>query len=123
MIERYLANENFPAMMVRLLREQRNDVIHAAETLVGAPDERILHAAVEQDRVLLTLDRDFGELVFHRQKTPAPGIVLFRMGQMSPDGMLSFLQTFFEPQPPLRGFFTVASPGHFRQVPLGKQQE
>lgn len=117
MSEKYLANENFPAETVRLLREKGNDVVHAAETLIGASDE-VLQAAVEQDRIVLTFDRDFGELGFHRRRPSASGVVLFRLGQIAPDQMLSFLRIFFEAQPKLRSFFTVASPGHFRQVRL-----
>jgi hypothetical protein len=56
MSEKYLANENFPAETVRLLREKGDDVVHAAETLIGASDEVILQAAVEQDRIVLTFD-------------------------------------------------------------------
>lgn len=123
MSERYLANENFPAVMVRQLRRQGHDVLHAAETLVSAPDNEVLQAALSQDRVLLTFDRDFGELVFRYRKPPAPGIVLFRLGSLPPEALLNFLQAFFSSQPTLRGYFTVASPGHFRQVPLGEAHE
>jgi predicted nuclease of predicted toxin-antitoxin system len=118
MSEKYLANENFPAETVRFLREKGDDVVYAAEIMIGASDEVILQTAVEQDRVVLTFDRDFGELAFHQRRPSAPGVVLFRLGQISPDQMLSFLRIFFESQPKLRGFFTVASPGHFRQVRL-----
>jgi predicted nuclease of predicted toxin-antitoxin system len=123
MIERYLANENFPAGMVRALRDQQHDVLYAAETLIASPDHIILRAAVSQDRVLLTFDRDFGEMVFHERLTPAPGIVLFRLGALSPDALLEFLNSFFASKPILRGYFTVASPGYFRQVPLKPEQE
>jgi predicted nuclease of predicted toxin-antitoxin system len=123
MSERYLANENFPAWIVHFLRTHGDDVLYAAESLVAASDEVVLREAVNQARVLLTFDRDFGELVFRRRQPPAPGIVLFRLGGQSPDGLLSFLQAFFASQPKLRGFFTVASPGHFRQVRLGEPQE
>lgn len=116
MNERFLANENFPAVIVRNLREKDGDVVHAAESLVGASDEAILAEAARGNRVLLTFDRDFGEMVFRRRQTPAPGIVLFRLAQLHPEAMLSFLKAFFESRPALRGFFTVASPGHFRQV-------
>jgi predicted nuclease of predicted toxin-antitoxin system len=124
MSERYLANENFPAAQVRTLRDQGDDVLHAAEILAGASDQVILQTALDQDRVLLTFDRDFGELVFHQHQPPAPGIVLFRLRQQPPDVVLPFLQAFFAVRPTLRGFFTVASPGQFRQTSLrqGPQQ-
>ncbi len=118
MSERYLANENFPAAIVRWLREQGDDVAHAAETLAGVSDEVVLRVALEQDRILLTFDRDFGQLVFQQRRPPAPGVVVFRLAQQSPAATLSFLRAFFLSQPTVRGFFTVVSPGLFRQVPL-----
>lgn len=118
MTDRYLANENFPAVMVRSLRNTGEDVLFAAETLVGAPDRQVLSAALEENRVVLTFDHDFGELVFHHREPPPPGVVLFRLGGLSPDGLLTFLRTFFDSKPTLRGFFTVASTGHFRQIPI-----
>ncbi len=118
MNERYLANENFPRAIVKLLREEGNDVMHAAEVLVGAPDEELLRIAVSEDRVLLTFDRDFGELVFHQQHPAASGIVLFRLRQQPPTVVLRFLRAFFSSAPTLRGFFPVGEPGRVRQTPL-----
>src|SRR5437879_870286 len=121
MSERFLANENFPAGMVRILRTLGDDVVHAAETLVGAQDPIILQTALEQDRILLTFDHDFGELVYRQRKPAAPGIVLFRFRQQAPEILLTELQSFFAARPTLRGYFTVVSPGQFRQTPLGSQ--
>jgi predicted nuclease of predicted toxin-antitoxin system len=118
MSERYLANENFPAVIVRELRAQGDDVRHAAETMVGVSDAVVLDAAIRESRVLLTFDRDFGELVFHRRHPPAPGIVLFRFGVQAPDVILQSLRGFFAVKPILRGFFSVVSPGRIRQTPL-----
>lgn len=123
MSERYLADENFPASIVKLLRTHGHDVLYAAESLIAASDEEVLREAVTQSRVLLTFDRDFGELVFRCRQQSAPGIVLFRPGGQSPIEQMSFLQIFFSSQPKLQGFFTVASPGHFRQVRLGESSE
>ena len=120
MIERYLANENFPAASVRHLRSRGDDVLYAAEDLVGASEEQVLKTALHQDRVVLAFDRDFGEMIFH-QRLPAPaGIVLFRLKQQPPEATLSFLQVFFDSQPVLRNMFTVSSPGQFRQIPLSE---
>ena len=94
MSEKFLANENFPSATVAWLRDQGHDVIHAAETYVGAADSELLQLAREQDRILLTFDRDFGELIFHQRREPARGIVLFRLQQQPPDKVLAFLQSF-----------------------------
>ena len=118
MNERYLANENFPLGIAHHLRSQGDDVVHAGETLAAAPDPIILQHALDQDRVLLTFDHDFGELVFRHRHPPAPGIVLFRLQQFPPDLLISALANFFATKPILRGFFTVVSPGQYRQTAL-----
>src|SRR5437773_885172 len=107
MTERYLANENFPLGVAQTLRSQGEDVVHAGETLAGQPDPVILQTALDQDRILLTFDHDFGELVYRHLHPPAPGIVLFRLHQLTPDVLISALETFFATKPKLRGYFTV----------------
>jgi len=118
MKERYLANENFPAGVVRWLIANGDDVVHAAQVLVGEPDSIILRTALDQDRVLLTFDQDFGELVFRHNQPPSPGIVLFRLHQLPPNDLEFGVQAFFANSPELRGFFTVVSPGQYRQTAL-----
>lgn len=121
MSERYLANENFPAGIAQwlLVRGDNGDnVVHASQEMAGKPDPVILQTALAQDRILLTFDQDFGELVFRHKHPPAPGIVLFRLHQLSPAEMLSQLESFFKGNPILRSYFTVVSPGHFRQIVL-----
>lgn len=118
MSERFLANENFPAATVQWLRDRGDDVTHAAESFVSEVDERLLDIARREDRIVLTFDADFGELVFHQRQSPARGIVLFRLRKLPPDVVLPFLESFFVSSTPLEGYFTVASPGYFRQTPL-----
>src|SRR5262245_9407323 len=120
MSERYLANENFPLGIAQALRSQGDDVVHAGETLAGESDQVILQLALDQDRVLLTHDHDFGELVFRHLQPPAPGIVLFRLHQLPPDLLISTMESFFGATPTLRGFFTVVSAGQYRQTALPK---
>jgi len=118
MSERYLANENFPAEIVHHLRRRGDDVLYAAEEMVGASDIELLRKALADDRIVLTFDRDFGELVFRHRQPAASGIVLFRLRQQPPDATLGFLRALLDSNPSLRGMFTVSSPGQFRQIPL-----
>jgi predicted nuclease of predicted toxin-antitoxin system len=75
---RWLADECVDAVVVVQLRRLDHDVIYAAETASSAPDSEIISLADQQRRLLLTEDKDFGELVF-RKKTPVPGLVLVRI--------------------------------------------
>lgn len=62
------------------------DVVYIMETNRGAEDSLILNLANDQQRVLLTQDKDFGELVF-RLKQAHCGVVLIRL-----EGYLSTLK-------------------------------
>lgn len=73
-MSRYLANENFPAETVFWLRERGDDVAHVAETMAGARDLDLLSLARRENRIILTFDRIYGELIFHQRQEPALGI-------------------------------------------------
>jgi len=75
---RFLADENIHAGIVQWLRSQGHDVLWATETLPGVDDAILLQTAQQHERVLLTADLDFGELVF-RERLTSHGVVLLRM--------------------------------------------
>lgn len=75
---RFLADENLQSKIVAWLRSQGHDVLYAAESLEEATDAKLLSIAREEERVLITDDKDFGELVFHRRLASA-GVVLVRL--------------------------------------------
>jgi predicted nuclease of predicted toxin-antitoxin system len=74
---RFLADECCDAALVDALRGDGHDVLYAIESLRGATDDDLLTRAVSEHRILLTEDKDFGELVY-RLRRPAHGIVLLR---------------------------------------------
>jgi predicted nuclease of predicted toxin-antitoxin system len=74
---RFLADECCDAPLVSALRSDGHDVLYAVEQLRGATDEELLGCAHSEHRLLLTEDKDFGELVF-RLKRPTHGIILLR---------------------------------------------
>jgi len=78
----FLADENIHADIVAWLRERGADVLYAAELLQGRGDEELLAAAQKGQRVIITDDKDFGELVFH-QRLASSGIVLIRLDSPS----------------------------------------
>jgi predicted nuclease of predicted toxin-antitoxin system len=81
----FLANENFPAASVRRLRAAGHDVAAVIETDPGAKDPVVLSLAARERRVLLTFDRDYGELIY-RRGLPAPlGVVHLRFAPVYPE--------------------------------------
>lgn len=83
MAMRLCANENVPGDCVRELRARGHDVLWIRESQPGAADSTVLARALAEDRLLLTFDKDFSELVFHQGKAASCGIVLFRISQPS----------------------------------------
>ena len=62
----FLANENVPGDAVAAARKAGHDVTWIKEVLPGASDEAVLDRSVAEHRVLVTFDKDFGELAFRR---------------------------------------------------------
>ena len=76
---RFLANENFPLDAVEVLRQNGHDVVWIRVESPGISDPEVLSRAQAENRILLTFDKDFGELAF-RSKLPASvGVILFRI--------------------------------------------
>ena len=61
---RFLADESCDFIVVRALRSAGHDVLSVAEAARGAKDPVVLGLAREQNRVLLTEDKDFGRLIY-----------------------------------------------------------
>ena len=74
----FVADECCDAVLVTALRGDGHDVLYVKETAPGADDQTVLQIAAAQQRILLTEDKDFGELVV-RLKLAAHGIVLLRI--------------------------------------------
>lgn len=81
---RLIANENVLGSLVRSLRELGHDVVSVAEASPGASDAEVLRLAVSQSRVVLTFDKDFGELAFHAALPSQCGVILLRIRRLDP---------------------------------------
>lgn len=78
----FLADENIPGPVVAELRRVGFDVRWIAEERPGASDVDVAALATAAGRVLLTEDRDFGELAIRRQ-IAVPGCVLIELPRFS----------------------------------------
>ena len=120
---RILANENMPSSVVASLRELGHDVLYAKELMPGADDTQILARAEQESRVLITQDKDFGELAFRFRLTSNCGIVLFRLTNDDPDFDLKRMLTSIESRSDWAGSFSVVDDTRIRMRPLPSKSD
>lgn len=78
----FVADENFDFAVVKQLRDKGFVVLAIAESFSSIPDQQVLQIAVDRKAILLTEDKDFGELV-HRLQMSHCGILLVRLLKMN----------------------------------------
>ena len=82
---RIIANENVMATAIAELRARGHDVISVKESMRSAPDQAILTRVQSEKRILVTFDKDFGELAFRWGLSSECGVILFRLAGSNPD--------------------------------------
>jgi predicted nuclease of predicted toxin-antitoxin system len=115
---KFLANENMPGEVVEAARQAGHDVAWIAESSPGAEDDAVLSNAHAENRILLTFDKDFGDLAFHQGKTATCGVILFRPRVRSPSYLVQFVLAVLAQTVIWEGNFSVAREGKLRVVPL-----
>ena len=115
---KFLADENIPRPAVRALREQGFDVAWVSEDSPGSIDEDVLARSTSEKLTLLTLDKDFGELVFHRGLPAECGVILFRVDAESPSHFTKIALAALRSKDDWSGFFTVVTRDRIRMTPL-----
>lgn len=78
-----VADESVDKQIVDRLRAQSHEVIYIAELDPGIDDDTVLFRSHNADALLITADKDFGELVFRQGKLHS-GIVLLRLSGLTP---------------------------------------
>lgn len=80
-----VADEGIEKSIVERLRRDGHNVIYVAELAPGLSDEAVLVLASGEKALLLTADKDFGDLVFRQGKASA-GVLLVRLAGMESSG-------------------------------------
>jgi predicted nuclease of predicted toxin-antitoxin system len=87
---RFVTDECFGPRVSHRLRGEGHDVLSVYDAARGATDEDILALAVQQNRVIVTVDEDFGDLVF-RDRLPHRGIILLRLDEETSSNVIRVL--------------------------------
>lgn len=110
----FLADESLDQQIVIHLRKDGHEVIAVAEMEPGITDEAVLNWANKRGAVLITADKDFGEIVF-RQRQMTNGVILVRMIGLDQKTKAELVSEALQDHlGELVGSFTVVTPGHLR---------
>ena len=106
---RYLADESVERHIVSALRGAEYEVDYMTELAPGTADPDVLARANRRSTVLITGDKDFGELVY-RRKQPNPGVVLVRLSGLTQQRKAAIaIQVFADHAADFAGAFSVVT--------------
>jgi predicted nuclease of predicted toxin-antitoxin system len=109
-----LADESVDRQIIERLRQDGHDVVAVAELSPSIPDDEVLRQANSLSALLVTADKDFGELVFRQGRVHA-GVVLLRLAGLAANVKAETVaQVMHDRAAELEGGFTVISPGVVR---------
>ena len=109
-----VADESVDSGIVERLRRDGHEVRYIAEMEPGLLDDAVLDLATREGAVLLTADKDFGEMVF-RLRRFSRGIVLLRLAGLSAGRKAAIVAAAVNNHPAdLAAGFTVITPGTCR---------
>ena len=115
---RFLANVNVEKPIVDFLTKKGFDVKWVANIDKKMPDIRIFDIANNEQRVIITNDRDFGEFTFYQRKT-SYGIVLLRVkGQDSSEKVVLLDRLLDKHANKILNHFVVVTKRKFRFIPM-----
>lgn len=114
----FLANENFPLDAVEALRRAGHDVGWVRADAPGSTDPQVLARAAAEQRILLTFDKDFGDLAFHVGLPAGSGVVLFRLSAPSAAQLAVLVAAAIASRTDWVGHFSVVERTRIRMRPL-----
>lgn len=110
-----VADESVDRQIVERLRQDGHSVIYIAEVEPSISDSVVFDRANENSALLLTTDRDFGELVFRENRLISDGVVLLRISGLSAEKKAEIVSDAFrENEAEFPHHFCVVAPGKIR---------
>ncbi len=88
----FLADENIPLAAIKNLRKQGCNIISVTEDFAGSSDKRLMELSSKNKWVIITFDKDFGELIYKQKSIKPYGIILLRLAPRSPEYLSQLLQ-------------------------------
>ncbi len=119
---KFIADEGIDKSLVLLLRNAGHDVFYFAESEQSTIDPIVLSIANQEKRILITRDKDFGELVY-RNKMIHAGIILSRLENLKSKARCEIIASFiFQNLDKLENAYIVIQPGAVRIRKLNESE-
>ncbi|MBI2193113.1 MAG: DUF5615 family PIN-like protein [Planctomycetes bacterium] len=115
---RIVADGNVSGSVIRELRRKGHDALSVKEAMRSESDEAVLRRAQSEERVVLTHDKDFGELAFRWGLPATTGVILYRLQGRNPKSVNRRVLEVFESRPDWSGCFAVVTEDRVRMRPL-----
>jgi predicted nuclease of predicted toxin-antitoxin system len=110
---KFLADENFPKSALKILQDDGLNIIPIPPESEGASDHAVLALAMEEMRILVTFDKDFGELLF-RRSAGSVGVILFRLAPAGREAVTLRICEVLQSQHEFSNALTVVEPDRIR---------
>jgi predicted nuclease of predicted toxin-antitoxin system len=115
---KFIVDESTGTTVARYLRDAGHDVVIVVESMPQASDRDILLKAASENRIVITNNKDFGDLVF-RSRERNFGVLLLRLKEDVAANRVRVVQMVLEDHAArLAGSFTVASEDNVRIRPI-----
>lgn len=114
----FLVNENVTRTVIRELRQRGHDVLSIKESMRSEKDDVILACAQAEQRIVVTHDKDFGELAFRCRLPSSCGMILFRLSGSDWDLVNQRVLDAIESRTDWAGHFSVVTNDRIRMRPL-----
>jgi len=114
---KFLADENVPLKAVKALKRKGLDIVSVIELSPGLKDKEVLNLANKEERIIVTFDKDFGELVV-RQRAKVKGLILLRFIPKSPQQVAEKIWQVLESEIPLENNLLVIREHTIRVIKL-----
>ncbi|MDX2136121.1 MAG: DUF5615 family PIN-like protein [Saprospiraceae bacterium] len=112
---KFLANENFPVASFLILKGGGMDIKHIGISNPSISDEAVMQLAKSEDRVIITFDGDYGELVF-KKGYPTAGVIYLRIKEFMPEMPARIIKDLLAMEGIIwNGYFSVFDDGKLRQ--------
>ncbi len=120
---RIIANENVMATVISAHRKRGHDVLWVKEAMPKAADAAVLARAQAEQRLVLTHDKDFGELAFRYGLPTTCGVLLIRLSGAGRQAGIDQKLNVVDSRDDWSGHFSVASRARLRIRPLPAQRK